>query len=116
MQSDEKLLTKRTNPSSSHNSGPQKKKTSNITRSTQFILPKPQQKGFKPPLQLQHIPQLPQFQQQRNILRSHDFPQKPSQEQHVSQQYEIDPQLYGTPPNPFEINESYNENTMLVSL
>ena len=121
MQSNEKLSTKRTNPSSSQKSGSQKKKTSNITRSTpQFILPNPQQKVFKPPLQLQHIPQLPQPQQQQNIplqpQQINVFPQKPSQEQYVSQQYEIDSQLYGIPPNLSEIEENYDENAVLVSL
>ena len=123
MQSNEKLSTKRTNPSSSQKSGPQKKKTSSITRSTpRFILPNPQQKAFKSPLKLQHIPQLPQPQQQQNIplqpQQINVFPQKPFQEQYVSQQYEIDPQLYSISPNLSEIKESYmyDENAVLVSL
>ena len=113
MQSNEKLSTKRTNPSSSQKSG-KRKKTGNITRSTpQFILPNPQQKTFKPPLQLQHTPQNP-YQQQQNILlqpqQINVFPQKPSQEQYVPQQYE------SAPPNFSEIKESDDENAVLVSL
>ena len=59
-------------------------------------------------------------QQQQNILlqpqQINVFSQNPSQEQYVSQQYEIDPQLYGLPPGSSEMEESYNENVMLVRL
>jgi hypothetical protein len=48
MQSNKKILTKYTNSSGFQNSGPQKRKKSNITHLTSpFILPNSQQKVFK---------------------------------------------------------------------
>lgn len=128
MQSNEKTSTKRVNSSSSHNSGPQKRKKNNITRSTprlilpnsqqpRLILPNSQQKVSQAPLQLQQ--QNIQVQQQRNILpqlQQQDVSsQNPSQEKYVPRQYEIDPQLYNLPFSSSEIKENYDENALLVS-
>ena len=127
MQSNEKTLTKRVNSSSSHRTGPRKRKTSDITRSTpRVILPKPltelqQQNIFQssPQRQQQNVLQPSQPQQQNVLpqLQQHDvFPQNLSQEQYVHQQIEIDPQLYGLPPILSKVKEGYDESTLLVSL
>src|ERR1051325_8264464 len=75
LQLNEKTLTKRGNPSGSNRLGPQKKKTSDTTRSTpQIILPKTplikQQQNFLQPSfqrQQQNVIQPSQPQQQQNI-------------------------------------------------
>jgi hypothetical protein len=126
LQSNEKTLTKRGNPSGSNRPGPQKKKTSDITRSTpRIILPKTplieqQQQNFLQPSskrQQQNVIQPSQPQQQQNIhpqLRQQDvFFQNLPQAQYFHQQYESNPQLYGLPP---VLSEGCDEPALLVSL
>jgi len=128
LQSNEKTLTKRGNPSGSNRPGPQKKKTSDTTRSTpRIILPKTplteQQQNFLQPSfqrQQQNVIQPSQPQQQQNIhpqLRQQDvFFQNLPQAQYFHQQYEINPQLYGLPPVLSKLKEGCDETALLISL
>ena len=119
LQSNEKTSTKRVNSSGSYRPGPQKKKTSDITRSTPWlILP-------KTPLTEQQQQNVLQ-QQQKKVIQSSQpqqqwkiHPQLQQQEDfsqvlpHVHQQYEYNTQLYGLPPT---LKEVYEETALLVSL
>ena len=126
-----KTSTKRPNSSASSYGAETEKKTRLVSRTPRLILPKrvltepqPQNIVLQPQQQQQSVlSEPPQQQQQRSQLQKQQqgiFPSQhhPFQEQYVSQQYEIDPQLYGISPNLSEIKESYmyDENAVLVSL